>query len=195
MSNGNMMSGGRSAFKYSPVRQDGVTRKFDNIDGSVNMIGVHTGDYAGLNVINPRPGWYYQYCKSTPTARMIESQKGGQVVADGDDDHPAYMDGIVEDESDTPTLLDTARVYGDVVLMRYPEKVIAARRQREEADSLQAISQADQDFLTGASPGELAAMQGQLTRFALRRHNLAVKDESGVVTQQWTPARGILETD
>ena len=50
-------SGGRSMFKYSPVRQDGRTRKFHNVSGDVDIIGVHTGDSAGMNVVNPRAGF------------------------------------------------------------------------------------------------------------------------------------------
>ena len=182
-------------FAFSPIREDGKTRKFDNVSGDVDIIGVHTGDYAGMNIVNPRPGAHYQWARNDPTSRMIEAQKGGQPVLAGDDDYPAYELGLVYDESDTPTPLDTTRVYKDVVLMRYPEDVIAQRRAVEDAASLRAVSEADAEFLHGASPAELASGQGQRTRFAQRRHNLQMQDESGVVQQQWTPELGILDTD
>ena len=188
-------SGGRPNFRFSPVREDGTRREYDNISSDVDIIGVHAGDYAGLNIVNPQPGFHYQWAKADPTSRMIEAQKGGQPVQAGDTDHPAYKLGIVYDESDTPTPLDTAEVYQDVVLMRYPEEVIVERRRQDADKSLRAVSEADNTYLNGASPAELASGQGQRTRFAQRRHNLQVQDESGAVQKQWTPDLGILDTD
>jgi len=189
------MSGGRNNFKYSPVREDGRTRMYDNVSSEIDIIGVHTGDFAGLNIVNPQPGFHYQWVKNDPTARMTEAQKGGRPVHAGDQDHPAYELGLVYDESDSPTPLDTAQVYKDVVLMRYPEEAIAKRRAENEERALQAVSKADQSYLQGASAAELASGQGQRTRFAERRHNLSMKDESGAVRQQWTPDRGIIDNN
>lgn len=188
-------TGGRPTFRYSPVRSDGRRRIYDNVSGDVDIIGVHTGTYSGLNVVNPRPGFHYQWARNDATSRMIEAQKGGQPVQAGDEDHPAYELGIVYDESDTPTPLDTAQAYKDVVLMRYPEEVINELRRKDADRALNTVSQADDSFLHGSSAAELASGQGQRTRFAQRRHNLQVQDESGAVVKQWTPERGILETD
>ena len=195
MPNSGGLSGGRSMFNFSPVREDGRTRVFDNVDSTVNMIGVHAGDYAGLNIVNPKAGFHYQYPKADPTSRMLENQKGGQVVMQGDDDHPAYELGLLNDKSDTPTPLDTAQVYQDVVLYRYPEELIAARRQEESDASLRALSQIDKQYLDGASGAEVAAGQGQRTRFAQRRHNMQIQDGSGAVLKSWSPEAGILDSD
>ena len=188
-------SGGRSMFKFSPVTHDGRTRDFHNIPGDVDMIGVHTGDYAGMNVCNPRPGVTYQWAKRDATSRMLEAQKGGEPVLMGDEDHPAYELGVVYDESDTPTPLDTAQVYNDVVLYRYPEEAIASRQAKDAAASLRQVREADSAYLHGASPAELATGQGQRTRFAERRHRMELQDETGAVRESWNPEHGILDTN
>ncbi len=192
MSNSSGLSGGRSMFAFSPVREDGRTRKYDNVPSDTNIIGTHNGDYAGLNVLNPEPGKYYQWAKRTPEARMREAQKSGRPVTASDNAAPAYTLGLVTDESDTPTPLDTAQVYQDVVLFEYDEDIIAARRREESEASLRAIREADREFLHGASAAELATSP-QRTRFAQRRHSLQMQDGAGGVVNQWSPDQGILD--
>lgn len=186
------LGGGRSNFAMTPVRHDGRSRKFERI-GDIDIVGSHTGDYVGLNVANPQGGQVYQWVRNDSTARMIEMQKGGQPVLQGDPEFPAYQLGLSDDDSDRPTALDTATVFKDVVLFRYTEDNMAERHRQDAQRAEQAISRAGDQFLHGASPAELASSQGSRTRFARREHTLNMRDESGSVRRQWNPDRSILE--
>ena len=186
------IGGGRSNFAMTPVRRDGKTREFENMDHNIEVIGCHTGDSAGLNVANPIPGMQYQWVRNDATARMLEGQKGGSPVLAGDEDFPAYELGL-GGGSERPTPLDTSTAYKDVVLFRYREEDIAERRRQDAKRAERMVSGASDEYLHGASPAELASSQGARTRFARRQHTLQMQDEGGAVQRQWTPELGILE--
>lgn len=188
------LGGGRSSFRMTPMREDGRTRKWEDIDSNIDILGCHAGDSAGMNIVNPQPGFEYQWVRSDATSQMLERQKGGTPIAADDPEAPAYTIGLT-DTSDGPTPLDSGMAYKDVVLYRYPSDRMAERHKEDAARAERAVTGAADQYLHGASPAELSTSSGARTRFARRDHALQMQDETGAVKRQWTPERSILENE
>ncbi len=63
------------------------SRNFESPVGDI--VGTHTGFYVGLNLHNPRPGYHYEWGNNRASYRLINRQKGFEMIAASDDDAPA----------------------------------------------------------------------------------------------------------
>jgi hypothetical protein len=165
-----------------------------------DITGCHTGHYYGLNISGARPGFSYQWLNRKPNEVAVARHKGFVLVNDGDSDSPAYMAGMEEyqDESDTPTPLDTSQVFQDVVLARIPTERL---RQLEDANrerSERMLRGGTAAYVAGATPEELETdPDGRPTRFAPRQgkygsHQISFKEDNRT-SDTWVPERGIVE--
>jgi hypothetical protein len=162
--------------------------------------GTHTGTYYGLNGVNCRPGFHYEWLNRNPNNLITSRIKGFEIVRAGDDDAPACVAALQElqDESDTPTPLDTSHIFQDIVYARIPEEKLRALKEEDAARARNMLRGGASAFVAGASPEELATdSEGRPTRFARRgrygSHSLQFKDEQGQTEDTWVPERGIVE--
>lgn len=174
------IGGGRGTFRLTPMRPDGTTRQWDKFNVE-DIQGCHAGDYAGLNIYNPVPGYLYQWIRNTGTSMTRERGKGGVPVTSDDPDKPAFAVALSDDESDYPTSLDTSQQYGDVVLFRYPEERVRARREQSARRAKMQISSAGKNYLEGASAAEFQGSGGRSTRFARTEHSTYVEGDGEIV--------------
>ena len=161
-------------------------------------IGAHVGPYSGLNVMNPQPGYEYEWLLnpsrsggSHADSHMIH-QIGGEVVKDGDQEFAAYkqMEGLQAEGVDTST------VFNELVLVRIPVEKQRARMQHQlDANNKMLRKGPEESFVNSASylEGERYSDRGP-TRFALRSHKTVFKhgDEEAEVS---LPDSGIVRTE
>ena len=147
------------------------------------MIGSHTGQYAGLCIGNPKPGWEYAYGLNTPTEIYKNRIRGYEVVKTTDEDGPAYRLAMLEGDSLQPSPLDTGEVFQDIVCMRIrADRLAAIRREQQEWANAQLRGSA-RSYVGGASEEEIFSGHGQATRFARRDHALVLTEGDRVVEQ------------
>jgi hypothetical protein len=189
------MQGGGNRQWLAPLDQTGNQTGYDSVDGA-HIVGQHKGFYAGLNVANPRPGFSYQWIRSDPREVFLARQRGWQVVNTTDEDGPAFTHGLYQDDdSDTPTPLDTTGVFQDVVMVRISEGNL--RKIEDEHKRLNEIqmSGGTEEFLQGASGAERATGHTQRgympTRLARTDHSTTVRE--GDEVKATIPMGGIVK--
>jgi hypothetical protein len=95
----------------------------------------------------------------------------------------------------SPTPLDSADVYEDVVLMWAPEEAVRQQAEREQAKTASQLRSGAEDFVSQATQAEIE--KGN-TRFAGRTHRMdfrAGHSEASPLVDQWTPDQGIVDKD
>lgn len=162
-----------------------------------NTVGCHTGLFAGLNIINPQPGYEYQWMlnPSRMGADVSDSlaihELGGIVVVADDPEFAAYQKMQGMDASP----LDTSTVFKELVLVRVPEARMRQRREAQvEANLRQLRGGPEESFVSKASAEEIQAGQGAPTRFRSRRHQTEFQ-EGGQTRELSVPDTGIVRTD
>ena len=91
-----MLGGGSDREWTEPLAADGNRR---NIPLDERVVGCHTGNYIGLNVVNPQPGfeyaWYLSPSRSgaSPADAFAIYSVGGHVVNETDPER-AYLSKI-----------------------------------------------------------------------------------------------------
>ena len=161
-------------------------------------IGSHVGPYSGLNVMNPQPGYEYEWLlnPSRSGGRLSDShmihQIGGEVVQEGDLEFAAYR----EMEGMQASGVDTASVFNELVLVRIPVEKQRERMQRHlDANNKMLRKGPEESFVNSASylEGERYSDRGP-TRFALRSHKTVFKhgNEEAEVS---LPDSGIVRTE
>ena len=186
------ISGGGDRSELRPLRPDG---NLDHELGGRTIVGNHKGQFAGFNIVDPRPGTVHQF----GTRRdILGARQRGWWVADPEvDGRPAYM--IAGDYvSDLPT----PQSHGETVYPEYIHLVTSEenyRRLMEEhiRASRESLSPAGLDFLSRVTPDEYATGRTErghiATRFATRDHGTFLMEGDQVV-ESLTP-RGILREE
>ena len=159
-----------------------------------NTIGCHGGDFAGMNVCNPQPGFEYSWelNPSRPGARVADGMKifqnKGQVVKAGDPEMAALSEMIGVEVS----FLQTTAQFQELVLVRYPTEVIQARREEiDEKNKAQLRKGPAEGFINRADPLEANYSSGGATRFRRSDHNTTFKEGDREV-EVHTPDAGIV---
>lgn len=173
------MQGGGNPAWLVPCKPDGTRDTDGLIEGDV--IGTHTGNYAGLCVANPQPGRMYQWANRNPRSLLAARHRGWRPVShDSGGARPAYELGQLQDP-EYPTPLDTAEVFQDVVLVETSEENWARlQKEREDRAAGMLKGAGAASFLAGATDAE--RMTGQTasgnfeTRFVCREHGILFQE-------------------
>ena len=191
MGNNSLQGLGRSRFELTPVLPGGRARNWQDVDSNIEIVGVHVGDYAGLNIANPQPECQYQHVANNPQSIMRARNMGGQVIQRGDPDFPAYELGLTNDQTDLPTPLDTSHAFGDIVPMRFPEAAIRSKIEAANKLAESRLRGSQSDFIAGATPNEIMQAGGRMTRFARQDHGYQITAD-GQTVDVWNPEKGIV---
>ncbi len=185
------IGGGGDRSWLTPLRPDGNLRH-DTHGVNAEIRGGHRGFYAGLNSGNPRPGFQYGWGHNDPSQTLMARQRGWQVVQQGDEDGPAYRFGGGYDSTDTPTPLDTADVFQDIIYMRIPEHKLRVLREEEQRRAEQMLHGGGASaYINAADEAEIIAGHGKATRFARRDHQTQIRRGSEVLAE-WSPGAGVV---
>lgn len=201
------LGGGGDRSWLTPLTPDG-DRPTDDPEGG-HITGTHTGHYFGLNGRNMRPGYHYEWLNAKPNEVMLARHRGFELVRAGDDDSPVVAAGLreLQDESDTPTPLDTSHTFQDVVYARIPEDKLRAIKDADRRKSEEMLRGGADAYVAGATPEELDTVPpGESSRFVVRgggprtasgvaigSHSLVFRDTEGKTDEVWTPRKGIVE--
>lgn len=109
--------------------------------GRPMQIGCHVGSGTALNVRNPQPGYVYWYERSKPADVLRKMNEGWELVTS---EHPEGWGAQLP--AHVQAALGTARAYQDVVLMRAPEEIVAARQQENSEQARLSREGIDRDF-------------------------------------------------
>lgn len=162
------------------------TDDFEDLDPE-DMIGCHAGDFQCLNLGNAQPGYEYVWESANPRARVGISIRGGEVVKQGDAEYAALSKMV-----GAPTGLDTATMFGDVVLVRYPVERVRQRREQEQRAALQQLRGTESDFVNRADSLERSLSPRRPSRFRRGDHHMEVLGDNKVI-EHWTPDKGTIE--
>lgn len=183
------LQGGGDRGWLVPLRADGRSQQRED---AVDVVGCHRGDYAGLNVANPQPGYEYQWGNNRPQSVLGARARGWTPVRDGDPDCPAYeLVDEYNDSTDTPTQLDTIKPFGGLILLRTPVENLRRLHEDHDKESAARLQGSAEGYLQGASYEEQAlgrSHEGKYlpTRFARREHGTTVQEGDEVVRQYRT---------
>lgn len=187
-----LIGGGADRLNLKPLDPQGNRDGNDHPDLD-DMVGCHTGSSAGLNMGRTLPGHVYVWERRRGPDILRSKQRGGSVVETSDEDYPAgrAMAGGLE-----ATALDSAEIYNDLILFRYPEEAVRQRREQEDAKARAQLRSGAEDFVSQATPAEIEYSGGGPTRFAGRKHRMDYRtgfSEESPLVDQWTPDKGIVE--
>ena len=179
--------GGKNREWLKPLTSEGhIDTEDPDLD---NMIGCHTGNFIGLNVLNPQPGFEYIWERNTGQSIARARMRGGQIVQ-ADDPERAAMSKLMS--SHGRTSMDSSDVYGDVILMKYPEAAIRSIRAKEQAKAQAMMRGGAAEYAERASAIEEQMSRGMPSRFKRRDHALQSRDSGDNVVDQWSPGGGII---
>ena len=187
------ISGGGDRSELRPLRPDGSV---DHDMADHVVVGNHKGQYAGFNVVDPRPGTVHQY--GTRRDVLSARQRGWWVADPERDGHPAYdMAELYHSDLATPlTRGDTP--YPEYVHLVTTEENYRRLMEEQLERNREQLAPAGLGYLEAASREEFETgrtAQGHLaTRFATRDHGTFVTNEDGRVLEHLTP-QGILREE
>jgi hypothetical protein len=163
-----------------------------------NILGCHVGDFIGLNIANPLPGYEYQWMLN-PNRRgagmgdaLAISRLQGHILT-ADDPEFAVLKQI---EGGDKSFLDTCSSFRELVPVRIPEEVIRQKREQEAEANLRMLKGGPaEDFVSRAHPLE-HQMYGNKgpTRFRQSTHQTEF-DEGGRTKELHQPDSGIVKVD
>jgi hypothetical protein len=163
-----------------------------------SSIGCHTGDFIGLNVVNPLPGFEYMWLLNPNRQgagmgdQLAIARLQGHIVSAEDPEFSALQ----KIEGVDKQFLDTCASFRELVLVRVPEHVIQKRREDEQQENLKMISGGPaEDFVSRMDPLErqLYGNKGP-TRFSRSSH-ITEFDEGGQTKELHQPDSGIVKTE
>ena len=155
-----------------------------------SMVGCHTGNFFGLNVCNPEPGFEYVWERNTDKDKLRCVRQGGRMV-DANDREFAAVRNILGVPEGSP--LDSLNIYNDVVLFKYPESAIRRKREQEQKKARNMVRGGAKAFIDRASEAEKEIARGRATRFARSDHTIEAEDISGNLVDHWGPEKGIID--
>jgi len=187
-----VLGGGADRLNLKPLSPEGNRDGNDNPELD-NLVGCHVGTSFGLNMTNAQPGYVYKWSRSKP--RDINYYRRlGYTVVKAEDPEWSVGSKVPGDLDATP--LDSSDIYEDVILMRAPVEAVRQQAEREQAKSNAQLRSGAADFVSQATPAEVAFSGGSPTRFAGRKHRLdyttGYSSESPAV-DRWTPDKGIVD--
>jgi len=190
-----MLGGGSDREWLEPLDSDGNRT---NLPIEERVVGCHVGPYAGLNVVDPQPGFEYQWMlnPSRSGASPADSLRihviGAQVVRDEDPEFAAFqkMEGM------TASPLDTSAIFKELVLVRIPSATVEKhRRENLEKNARMLRKGPAESFVSRASQLESEKYSGRgPTRFASRDHHTEFKHDRDSVEVS-LPDSGIVRTE
>jgi hypothetical protein len=189
-----IIGGGADRLTLKPLNPDG--NRDGNDDPELdNILGCHTGSTFGLCVANPQPGFIYKWARKRGGDINYYRRRGGQVVQTGDPEH-SVGSTYIEDQDSSP--VDSADIYEDVILMRFPEEAIRQQTEEDRAKSDAQMRAGADEFVNQAHerPGEIQLSGGKPTRFARSDHRLDYSTGYGIESPKvdtWTPDQGIVD--
>lgn len=188
---GTVLGGGADREWLEPLDPEGNRDPgYEEEDEFDSMVGCHTGNYFGLNVYNPEPGFEYVWERNTDRDKLRAIQSGGRMV-DANDREFAAVRSVLGANEGAP--LDSLNVYNDVVLFKYPESAIRRKREQEQTKARNMIRGGERSFVDRATAAEREMSPGRATRFARSDHRADLEDAQGNLVDQWAPDRGIIE--
>lgn len=182
-------SGGFDSSWLAPLDDQG-NAPVDSLD---NVVGQHSGLYAGLCVVNPQPDFEYSWARNTDNDRLLVKLRGGQIVQSGDPEM-AYYNQDADAAAAQPTPVDSAQLFGDVILVRTPVEKVRAERDEQQRRARAQLRDAGTDFVEKAGGAERDPHYtgGRPTRFKRDDHMIVFEDDQGRAVDQWTPDIGIV---
>ena len=181
------MEGGRDLADLEPWDPE----SFDP-DNPHSMMGNHTGQFLGLNIQNPQPGFIYAHW--TPHKILQARLKGYEVVTS---EMPERCASHQIEDTDHVDVDSTQAGYPGLVLVRRP--ISEERRLREEEAEehrrLMRDGAAESAYLNGKTAVEAQySRPGRETRFIREDHQTVVTDGFGDDArhiESWSPNQGI----
>lgn len=158
-----------------------------------DMIGGHTGISSGLNIGKGLPGYEYVWIRNEDSSHILYRHRGGTPVLKDDEDYAA---GSVYADYSRPSSVDSTVIHSELALYRIPIEAIRRRREEEQAKSEAQLRSGAEEFVSQATPAEIATSGNLPTRFASRRHRMDLRvgpSEEHTLVEQWTPDKGIVD--
>ncbi len=162
------------------------------------MVGCHTGNFAGLN-IHPQPGFEYKWLvdpdsmgNRSMSGRIAIQHQGGQIVQAGDSEFAAFqkMDNLAGQASS----LDTAVKFNELVLVRIPEERARKDAEANATENLRRLrADPSEGFAAGMTVEEQQLSPRGPTRFRTASHQMTFK-HGGQDVEVSTPS-GIVRTE
>jgi len=188
------ISGGGDRSELRPLRSDG------NIDHDISdayVVGNHKGQFAGFNVVNPRPGTVHQF----GTRRdILSARQRGWWIADPEvDGRPAY-EVMADYVSESGTPVDqSGGLYPEYIHLVTSEDNYRRLMDEQRDRNQQQLAPAGLGYLENVSSeeyatGRTATGKNMPTRFATRDHGTFVV-EGDRVLEHMTPGGIIREED
>lgn len=159
-------------------------------DDPNDMMGCHVGGFAGLNIANPQPGWFYAWADDSRHGKLRARLNGYIEVKAEDPENAAYSKMIGFDHQE----LDSASTgYPGLVLVKRSAEDERRVRAEERArhDDLLRSGAAERGYLHGGSAQEVASGGQRTMQQTHRTFTTAGEGEDSQVTASWTPDRGI----
>lgn len=178
---------------HRPIRQDGARDLGVTDIPHSRMAGTYTGDYGGMNLLDPRPGKAYQWVSligadgtlSARGERVVMAQTRGWRVA------RQSTSGVkaAVDSADVPNAPRGNQAngegepitFGTQILMEIDEWQLGELRQREFELARKLVDNAASGFINNVSPNESALGQGRPTRFARQDHHATLNQGGEVI--------------
>ena len=162
---------------------------FNQSDDPHDMMGCHVGGYAGLNISNPQPGFFYAWADDSRKGQMLARLNGYHEVKPGDPESAAYKI-MMEDHQE---LDSSSHRFPGLVLVRRSAKDERRIRKEEQVrrDDLLRSGVAERGYLHGGSAQEIASGGTRLMRDTHRTFTTVGEHEDSMQVESWTPDRGI----
>ncbi len=183
------LGGGADREWLEPLNDKG-SRVGDGSPRFDDLVGCHVGNCEGLNVENPEPGMVYVWELNRGPELRTAAMNGAIIVTD-DMPERASLRSLASTNQGT---LDTAQIYQDVILVKYPAERIRQRREAEQKRAQAMLRSGSDEFLGRVTAAErLLDPRGRGTRFANVDHRIEVTDDRrDRVIDEWSPEHGIL---
>ncbi len=167
---GSKLSGGGQLDWLTPLDPRGnLTRE---TEGGREVVGNHRGNYARYNVVDPEPGTVIQWARNHPDNLLQVRQRGWKVIHQGDG--PQSAAAVYQDDSDTPTPLDTKVTCGSLVLVQTSEENF--RHLQSETDREALVR------LKGSNEAYLSRSEAKGSRLLRRDHGIFFQDGEDVIS-------------
>jgi hypothetical protein len=163
-----------------------------------NSVGCHDGDFIGLNIVNPLPGYEYAWLLNPNRqgagmgdALAIQRLQGHILTADD----PEFA-ALQKLEGVDKQFLDSCTGFRELVPVRIPEEVIRQKREQEHLANLKMLKSGPAEaFVERMSDLERSTYGNKgPTRFRQTTHNIEF-DEGGQTKELHMPDSGIVKTE
>jgi len=187
------LSGGGDRSELRPLRRDG---HIDHDISGATVVGNHKGQFAGFNIVDPRPGTVHQF--GTRRDILSARQRGWWIADPSEDGRPAY-EVMADYVSESGTPVDqSGGLYPEYIHLVTTEENYR-RLMAEQVDKSRAqLDPSAGGFLENVShdeyqTGRTSEGKHLSTRFAMRDHGTQLMMGEEVV-EQLTP-RGVLREE